>query len=85
MPTIAKPVSTVPSSVPSVWLSGMLAAAITGAAGGVLSALASMGIDGEHFNLEGGFNHLVKMALSAAAINAIIGVCAYLKQSPIPR
>lgn len=35
-----------------IWLKGLLAAAISGAAGGVLTGLAAVGIDPQHFNRE---------------------------------
>ena len=34
-----------------IWLKGILAAAISGAAGGVLTGFAAVGIDPQHFNL----------------------------------
>ena len=37
-----------------IWLRGIVAAAITGAAGGVLTGLAAVGIDPQHFNLASG-------------------------------
>jgi len=37
-----------------LWLKGMLAAAISGAAGGVLTGFAAVGIDPQHFNLQSG-------------------------------
>lgn len=67
-----------------LWLRGMLAATISGAAGGVLTGLAAIGIDPQHFNLGVGFGHTMKIAVAAAAINAIIGVAAYLQKSPLP-
>lgn len=58
-----------------VWLKGLLAAMLAGAA----SAVAAMMIDYEHFNLE----HLKHLGI-VAAVGAIMGVAGYLKQSPIP-
>jgi hypothetical protein len=62
----------------------MLAAAISGAAGGVLTGLAAVGIDPQHFNLQTGTSATLRIATAAALINAIIGVAAYLQKSPLP-
>jgi hypothetical protein len=66
------------------WIKGIAAAAISGAAGGVLTGLAAMGIDNAHFNLGSGFSHVWHIALAAAGINAAIGVAGYLQKSPLP-
>jgi hypothetical protein len=66
------------------WMRGMLAAMISGGAGGVLTGLAAVGIDPQHFNLAAGLHQTMKMAGAAAAINAGIGVAAYLQKSPLP-
>jgi hypothetical protein len=62
----------------------MVAAAISGAAGGVLTGLAAVGIDPQHFNLQTGTGATLRIAVAAALINAIIGVAAYLQKSPLP-
>jgi hypothetical protein len=62
----------------------MLAAAISGAAGGVLTGLAAVGIDPQHFNLQTGTSATLRIAAAAALINAVIGVAAYLQKSPLP-
>jgi hypothetical protein len=67
-----------------IWLKGMLAAAISGAAGGVLTGVAAVGIDPQHFNLQAGIGSTMQIAAAAALINAIIGVAAYLQKSPLP-
>jgi hypothetical protein len=67
-----------------VWLKGIVAAAITGAAGGVLTGLAAVGIDPQHFNLQSGASATLRIGAAAALINAIIGVAAYLQKSPLP-
>ena len=56
-----------------IWLKGILAAAITGAAGGVMTGLAAVGIDPQHFNLQAGMVPTLR-----------IGVSAYLQKSPMP-
>ena len=67
-----------------IWLRGILAAAISGAAGGILTGFAAVGIDPQHFNLQAGTGATFHIALAAALINAAIGVAAYLQKSPLP-
>lgn len=68
-----------------VWLKGMLAAAISGGAGGVLTGLAAVGLDPQHFNLQAGAGATLRIGAAAALINAVIGVAAYLQKSPLPQ
>jgi hypothetical protein len=68
----------------TVWLKGILAAAISGAAGGVLTGLAAVGIDPQHFNLQAGMKETLRIGAAAALINGVIGVSAYLQKSPMP-
>ena len=67
-----------------IWLKGLLAAAISGASGGVLTGFAAVGIDPQHFNLQAGIGSTLRIGLAAAVINAAIGVAAYLQKSPLP-
>jgi hypothetical protein len=67
-----------------IWLKGLFAAAISGAAGGVLTGFAAVGIDPQHFNLQSGIGATMRIAAAAALINAVIGVAAYLQKSPLP-
>jgi hypothetical protein len=67
-----------------IWLKGLLAAAVSGAAGGVLTGIAAVGIDPQHFNLQAGIGATMRIAMAAALINAVIGVAAYLQKSPLP-
>jgi len=67
-----------------LWLKGLLAAAISGGAGGILTGFAAVGIDPQHFNLQAGLGSTMRIAIAAAAINSIIGVVAYLQKSPLP-
>jgi hypothetical protein len=67
-----------------LWLRGIIAAAVSGAAGGILTGFAAVGIDPQHFNLQAGFKATFHIALAAAVINAVIGVAAYLQKSPLP-
>lgn len=66
-----------------IWLKGLLAAAISGAGGGVLTGLAAVGIDPAHFNLQSGIGAMMRIGL-AAVINSVIGVAAALQKSPLP-
>jgi hypothetical protein len=52
-------------------LKGLLAAAISGAAGGVLIGLAAVGIDPQHFNLQSGMGATFRIGTAAALINAL--------------
>jgi hypothetical protein len=67
-----------------VWLKGVVAAAISGGAGGVLTGFAAVGIDPQHFNLQSGMHETLHIGVAAALINSIIGVAAYLQKSPMP-
>ena len=67
-----------------LWLKGILAAAISGGAGGVLTGFAAVGIDPQHFNLQSGMGATMRIGAAAALINSIIGVAAYLQKSPLP-
>ena len=67
-----------------IWLKGLLAAAVSGGSGGVLTGFAAVGIDPQHFNLQAGVGATLRIAAVAALINAVIGVAAYLQKSPLP-
>ncbi|MGC1620737.1 MAG: hypothetical protein WA765_19770 [Candidatus Acidiferrum sp.] len=67
-----------------LWIKGIAAAAISGAAGGVLTGFAAVGIDPQHFNLQAGMGSTLRIAVAAALINSVIGVAAYLQKSPLP-
>jgi hypothetical protein len=67
-----------------IWVKGVVAAAISGGAGGVLTGFAAVGIDPQHFNLQTGMSATLRIAAAAALINSIIGVAAYLQKSPLP-
>jgi len=67
-----------------MWVKGILAATISGGAGGILTGLAAVGIDPQHFNLQAGMGATIRIGGAAAVINSIIGVAAYLQKSPLP-
>ena len=67
-----------------LWLKGLAAAAIAGAANGVMTGFAAVGIDPAHFNLQSGLKATLGIASVSALMSGIIGVAAYLKQSPLP-
>jgi len=67
------------------WLKGIAAAAIAGGANGVITGFAAVGIDPAHFTLQAGLRSTLAIAMVSAFMSAIIGVAAYLKQSPLPK
>lgn len=67
-----------------LWAKGLLAAAVAGAANGVITGFAAVGIDPQHFNLQAGIKPTLAIAVVSAMMSGIIGVAAYLKQSPLP-
>jgi len=67
-----------------LWAKGLVAAAIAGAANGVITGFAAVGIDPSHFNLQAGLKSTLAIAGVSAILSALIGVAAYLKQSPLP-
>jgi hypothetical protein len=67
-----------------IWFKGIVAAAIAGGANGVITGFAAVGIDPAHFNLQAGLNSTLAIAGVSAIMSSIIGVAAYLKQSPLP-
>ena len=68
-----------------IWLKGLAAAGIAGGANGVITGFAAVGIDPQHFNLQAGLRPTLAIAGVSALMSAIIGVAAYLKQSPLPQ
>jgi len=68
-----------------VWWRGLVAAAIAGGANGVITGFAAVGIDPQHFNLQAGLHSTLAIAGVSALMSGIIGVAAYLKQSPMPK
>jgi hypothetical protein len=67
-----------------LWAKGLLAAAIAGSANGIITGFAAVGIDPGHFNLQAGLRPTLAIAGVSAVMSGIIGVAAYLKQSPLP-
>jgi integral membrane sensor domain MASE1 len=67
-----------------IWIKGLTAAAIAGAANGVITGFAAVGIDPAKFNLQSGLRATLAIAGVSAIMSGIIGVAAYLKQSPLP-
>jgi ABC-type branched-subunit amino acid transport system permease subunit len=68
-----------------LWLKGAAAAAISGAANGIVTGFAAIGIDPRHFNLSAGIHDTLKIGGVSALLSAILGVALYLRQSPLPR
>jgi hypothetical protein len=67
-----------------LWAKGLAAASIAGAANGVITGFAAVGIDPNHFNLHAGLGSPLAIAGVSAIMSALIGAAAYLKQSPLP-
>lgn len=67
-----------------LWIKGLVAAAISGGANGIVTGFAAIGIDPSHFNLATGLNHTLSIGGISAAISAVLGVALYLRQSPLP-
>jgi len=67
-----------------IWLRGVIAAAVSGGANGVVTGFAAIGIDPNHFNLDAGLHHTLSIGGASASISAILGVALYLRQSPLP-
>ena len=67
-----------------IWLKGIAAAGISGAANGVVTGFAAIGIDPNHFNLAAGLGNTIEIGGLSAAISAVLGVALYLRQSPLP-
>jgi hypothetical protein len=68
-----------------IWLKGIGAAGIAGGANGVITGFAAVGIDPEHINLQAGLRSTLAIAAVSALMSSIIGIAAYLKQSPLPK
>jgi len=68
-----------------LWFKGLAAAAIAGAANGIITGFAAVGIDPDKFNLQAGLRATLTIAGVSAVMSGIIGVAAYLKQSPLPQ
>lgn len=67
-----------------LWFKGAAAAAISGAANGIVTGFAAIGIDPHHFNLAAGIHDTLKIGGVSALLSAILGVALYLRQSPLP-
>ena len=60
-----------------LWLHGLVAATVSGCAGGIGTVVGSLAVGD-------GLIHGLKVAGVGAIFSAIIGAAAYLKQSPVP-
>ncbi len=67
-----------------IWMKGIIAAAISGGANGIVTGFAAIGIDPNHFNLQAGLHATLAIGGVSAAISAVLGVALYLRQSPLP-
>jgi len=67
-----------------LWLRGIAAAAISGAANGAVNGFCAMGIAPDRFNLQAQFHNTLLLVGISAAFGALLGLALYLKQSPLP-
>ena len=67
-----------------VWGRGLLAAAISGGANGVVTGFSAIGIDSQHFNLQAGISNTLHISEAAAILGAVLGLAFYLQKSPLP-
>jgi hypothetical protein len=67
-----------------IWLKGLLAAAISGAANGLTTGLTAITIAPDTFNMNGGLTATLQLVGASALVSAVTGASTYLKQSPIP-
>lgn len=62
----------------------MVAALISGGAGGIVNGFAAIGIKPDVFNLSSGLGPVLQLAGISFVLNAILGIAFFLKQSPLP-
>lgn len=67
-----------------IWLKGLVAASITGAAGAIATSQVVAAMDPGTFNFGLGLNKMLWFLLFSAAIHAVIGAASYLQKSPLP-
>jgi hypothetical protein len=67
-----------------IWIRSIARALIGGAAGGVVNALANMGIKPDVFNLGAGIGDTMKSLAAGAALSALLSIAMYLQKSPLP-
>jgi len=67
-----------------VWLHGLVAAVISGGAGGVVNSLAAVGIRPDAFNFNNSFKSTAELAGVSFLFCAFLGLAFFLKQSPLP-
>lgn len=73
-----------PASQLRIWLHGLVAATISGGASAVTAAFSAQIVAPKEFNMANKFGHTIELMAAMFVINALIGMMAYLKQSPIP-
>jgi len=66
------------------WLHGLIAAVISGGAGGIVNSFAAMGIRPDAFNLTTSIKYTFELAGVSFLICALLGLAFFLKQSPLP-
>jgi len=68
-----------------IWLKRIAAAGIASGANGIITGFTAVGIDPAHFNLQAGLRSTLEIGRVSALLSSIIGIAAYLKQSPLPQ
>ena len=66
------------------WIHGLVSAFIGGGASAVTASFSAAVIAPDRFNLAAGLGNMLKMMGACFAINGILTVMAYFKQSPLP-
>lgn len=67
-----------------VWIKGLVAATVAGAASALSAGISANVLAPETFNMNGGLMMMLKLAAMSAALNGLLGAAMYLKQSPVP-
>jgi hypothetical protein len=68
-----------------IWLLGILAAFISGGASGVVAGVTATGIDPASFNWTTQLGNTFILMGIVFVISGVLGVAAFLRQSPLPR
>jgi hypothetical protein len=67
-----------------LWIRSILAAIISGGAGGIVTAFSAIGIAPEVFNMTQGIGKTMQIGLLAMGFHGLLGVALFLQKSPLP-
>jgi hypothetical protein len=67
-----------------LWIRSILAAIISGGAGGIVTAFSAIGIAPDVFNMAKGAANTLHIGLLAFGFHALLGVAMFLQKSPLP-